>query len=227
MSSHPRVLLFGATGRTGLQFIRAKANHPQAANIELHAFVRDPAKLAKSETAACATVQKGDASVADDVSRAIDETDCNIIVVTIGSPSLSKKANFVREQTAHAITEALGDRQGEIKLMLLSAVGAGDSTIKMGFGIGALIYFYLRHAMADQTKQETVFKKAYADNQHNLMILRPPELIDNKPRGKVVTMAHDNMTVFKIDRQDLAEWMVNACVEARDFGKEMCITTAN
>lgn len=226
MSSHPRVLLFGATGRTGLQFIRAKAKHPQASNIELHAFVRDPKKLSAPERAACNTVQKGDASIADDVSRAIDNTGCNIIVVTIGSPSLSKKANFIREQTAHAITEAIGDRQDDIKLMLLSAVGAGDSTIKMGYGIGTVIHFYLRHAMADQTKQEAIIKKAYSVNKRSLMVLRPPELIDGKPKGKVVTMEHDNMEVFKIDRQDLAEWMVNACVKATDFGKEMCITTA-
>lgn len=223
----PNILLFGATGRTGIQILRAKARHAQGADISLHAFVRDASKLSETDRAACTSVQRGDACVADDVSRAIDDTGCNVIMVTIGSPHLSKAANDVRERTAHAITEAVGDRQGEIRVMLLSAVGAGESTIKMGFGLGMLVHFYLRHAMKDQTEQEGVFKKAYAeDNRKNLLIIRPPELVDDKPTGDVVTMEHDNMKKFKIDRQDLAEWMLDACIDGSDFGKEMCITTA-
>lgn len=222
------ILLFGATGRTGVQILRAKARHSESADISLHAFVRDESKLSKADRATCTSIQNGDACNVDDVSHAIEETNCNTIIVAIGSVHMSKQANDVREKSAHAITDAIADRQGEIRVMLLSAVGAGDSTIKMGFGIGALIYFYLRHAMADQTKQEGVFKKAYAEgNQKNLLILRPPELIDEKACGRVVTMEHDNMKNFKIDRQDLAEWMLDACLDGSDFGKELCVTTAN
>jgi len=113
-----KLLVLGATGKTG-QLVLAAAHR---AGHDVTVLVRDPARLPSAEGL---TVVAGDATSADDLTKALAGQDALIGVVGGGYSVTSDIASRVGKAIVAAAAAAKGKR-----VVVLSAFGAGDSREK-------------------------------------------------------------------------------------------------
>lgn len=224
----PSILIIGATGRTGVALIRAATTSRYKPTI--HAFARSPSRLPDTAKTACTSVQKGDATSAQALSKAIRATKATHIIVTVGvSDSLS--ATDVREASALALISALRDTStlATMHVAVVSALGAGGSHINFGAGAGAVIMWVLRHALRDHDRQERALVSAFSEHDPDcarLLIVRPTGLAEarGKKRG-VLVLGDERSPTWKIDRDVLANWLVQRiCAGEVSFGGVVSLT---
>jgi NAD(P)H-binding len=205
MSSPVRILLVGATGKTGLEVAHQLSENPSKPSI--HAICRDIAKLQKATTVKFDTVSKGDASKADDIEAALLKSEANWIIVCIGQGMNLSKDNHIRTENAEATVEVLQQPEFKhVRVLVVSSSGAGKSRIIVGWGIGVMISYYLRHVLKDHTGQELAFQKI----ANRTTIVNSTILVEKKPVGSLVSFGDDEespMTETHI--ADLAAWIVN------------------
>lgn len=220
---HPRsILVIGASGETGIRILRASANHSD--KPEVHAFVRNPDKLPDTDRDLCSSIQTGDARKVDEVKSALTATKCDTVIMAVGSGTTSKGENDIRKTTALILTKVIQECQMDIYVIVVSSVGAGDSKIQMGFGFGMLLSYILKHVLADHTRQEQIFQDSFTDKSDHLLIVRPTGLTNDKASGNVAVSEDDNLVSKRIDRQDLAEWLLNVACDRSYFGKVVAVT---
>jgi hypothetical protein len=99
---------------------------------------RDPSKLSDETRSCCDDVIQG------------------IVAVSNGD---NVKKNDIRTASAKALVSVLTTTPGypRIRAVVVSSIGSGGSKIKVGFGIGSLIRFHLRHILHDHDGQEAGF----------------------------------------------------------------------
>lgn len=179
MSTIPSFLIIGATGRTGLHLLRAIAahdSHPPA-----HAFARSPSKFQTADSALCTTIQQGDATVLADIESALRTTKADVVIVAIGVANSTAKTDL-RARPASALYEAVSKKEFDtVRVVVISAVGAGGSVIDVGWGIGQLVGWVLRDVMKDHDKQEEILGAL----GERVMIVRPMGLGEGKEAGGV------------------------------------------
>jgi uncharacterized protein YbjT (DUF2867 family) len=206
------ILVIGATGRTGLECVRLFANHES--NPAVHAFCRDVDNLSDKEKEMntsvvqgfCNTIVQGDACSPKDLERALTETRANVVVLSIGNGDSVRKS-YNRTASAHAMVQVLEKPQFEhIHTVVVSSVGAGNSRIIVGGGLGKMISLRLRHVLADHTGQENAFRSL----RHRTTIVRATSLTDDEATGKLVYFQdREKPPSSKTDRADLAAWIVD------------------
>ena len=113
-----KLLVLGATGKTG-QLVLSAAHR---AGHDVTVLVRDPARLPSTEGL---TILTGDASSADDLTRALAGQDAVIGVVGGGYSTTSTIASKVGKALVGAADAAKSKR-----VVVLSALGAGESREK-------------------------------------------------------------------------------------------------
>lgn len=113
-----------------------------------------------------------------------------------------------------------------VKVVVVSSMGAGGTKIDIGFGMGAMLAFILRHVMCDHDKQESEFKSRMGGDAARLLIVRPTGLVDGHEIGNVALFdCKQRAPSARVDRADVARWIVNdICGEDNSFGKEICLT---
>ena len=230
MFSSNSILVIGASGRTGSHIIQAIANHSDEWKPQITALARDPSKLDSKIAAYCTLVVKGNARNEADLQAAIDKSKADLIVISIGNGDNVGPTN-IRTSNAIALEHVLSQPQYKnVKVLVISSIGAGDSSIKAGFGIGKMIEFHLRHILKDHTGQEKAFLSS-ENLKHRTMVLRPTGLTEGESTGKVVTFGkNEKGPSMKTDRADLAQWAVEQMAKERDveFGsKPVTLTCVN
>jgi putative NADH-flavin reductase len=205
MSSPSRILIIGATGKTGLEVAHQLSEHPSKPSI--HALCRDIDKLEKATKVKFDTVTKGDASKADDIRAALLKSEANWIVVCIGQGMNLSKDNQIRTENAEATVEVLQQPEFKhVRVLVVSSTGAGKSRIIVGCGIGMMISYHLRHVLKDHTGQELAFQKI----ANRTTIVKPTSLVEKQPVGSLVSFGDDEKSpTSKTDVADLAAWIVN------------------
>lgn len=223
--SAPSVLVIGASGRIGVQIVNALAS--QTPTPSVHAFVRTPTKLPSATADKCASVIQGNARSSTDVARALRESAADTAVIAIVAGNSTSRTD-VRAATARALADCVkpGAEFARVRVVVVSSTGAGGTKIDLGFGVGVLLGFYLRHVMHDHDEQERAFKKRLEGNTHRLLIVRPTSLTEGHPTRKVLTFSGDQRAPSsRIDRADVAMWIAEqVCGEGKAFGKEVCVT---
>jgi putative NADH-flavin reductase len=196
------VLIIGATGRTGLECIRHFASHQT--NPAVHAFCRDADKLEDKNKALCTSIVQGDAFSPKDLDRALAQTRAEVVVLSIGSGDSVKKS-YTRTASAHAIVQILKMPQyNDVRIVVVSSAGAGNSRIVVGGGLGKLISLHLRHVLADHTGQENAFRSL----RNRTTVVRATALTNNEATGKLVYFQdREKAPTIKTDRADLAAWI--------------------
>ena len=196
------VLLIGATGGMGVQILHQLSE--QASKPIIHALVRDPNKIAPEDEKLYETIVKGNARDANDIQRAIDECQVDVIVIAVGNgDNLSKVGNDIRFANARAVSAVLTQPQYQsIRLVVVSSNGAGPTKIKVGMGIGKAIAFHLRHVLRDHTNQEEALQPV----QDRTVILRPTALTDKPSKdGKPIYFGDkEKPPTINISRADVA-----------------------
>lgn len=175
------VLVIGATGRTGLAVIRQLAQNNYSTST-IHAFCRDASKLPSDSRVLCASVQEGNARDSETIEHALDRTQANWVVISVGNGDSVAKTD-VRQVCAEAIVQVLQMPQYQhVRAIVVSSIGAGGSKMKIGMGIGHLVSYQLRHVLKDHTKQEAAFLESPVSNRTT--VVRATSLVDAAATGK-------------------------------------------
>lgn len=201
-SSSPSILVIGATGKTGLAIINELGKDPSQPKI--FAMARSPSKL--NGNGNVEAVYKGDARSQKDIENALAKSKASWVVVSVGNGEDVSKSD-IRSSNAKATVAVLKKPAfAHVRAMVVSSTGAGSSKIIVGFGIGRLISFHLRHVLSDHTKQEAYFKTVGT----RATVSRFTALTDDAPVGKLVEFGDTAKSpTIKTDREDVAKWMTN------------------
>jgi uncharacterized protein YbjT (DUF2867 family) len=183
-----KIAVFGAGGGTGREVVRQA--HEQG--HEVTAFVRDPAKAPLNEGARLAV---GDARDATAVEAAIRGQDA--VVCTLGGSDNTRAegtATIIKAMEALAVP----------RLVVVSAIGTGDSYETLPLFMRALVKTALRGAYADHEAQEALVRTS------NLawVIVRPAGLSDGPASGSIHVEGDPDFAPGRMTRADLAAFVL-------------------
>lgn len=196
-----KLTLFGATGRTGQYLL----NQALAEGHEVTAFVRDPAKLTSQSPNL--RVVKGDLQNPADVDAAVTGADA---VVSVLGPAGNAPDFAISKGTANII-EAM-KRHGVRRLVISAGAGVSDPKDKPGLfdkAIKVALKTASKNVYEDMVRTVALVRESGLD----WTVVRVPMLTDDSAKGAVRTGYIGQGTGPRISREDMADYMLDTCVE--------------
>ncbi len=195
-----RVLVLGATGRTGLELLRQGAERGH----DVTAFARKPEAL----EGAGVKVLQGDILDPKAVDRAVQDQDA--VLFALG-PRNRHDERTQSEGTAHLVRAM--EARGIKRLVLLSAIGVGESLRQSGFFGAVIVPLALRKVFADKERQEALVTGSTLD----WTLVRPSHLTLG-PALRHIQVETDFQTRvgWSIPRANVAAFMLDA-LERPDY----------
>ena len=225
--SKKSILIIGATGSLGLQLLRHLTNTTEIQ--EVHVMARSPSKLDSSDRDLAASVEKGDARNAVDIEQALRSTQANYVLLATGNGHDVSKSD-TREATGRALATTLKQQEfHHVQAIIMSSHGASETKVIVGFGIGKLLSYYLRHVFRDHTNQEAQF--ADASLEKRTLVVRPTSLTDDKEIDNLDAIVEFDGSKrgpsISVDRSDVAAWVTRE-IATNPFigGRKVCLTNA-
>ena len=189
------IALFGATGGTGLQFLKQALD----AGHQVTALVRDPNRLQASH--AQLTVVHGNVLDADAVAHTLNGTAAAMVILgnTADNPD-----DVVSQGTALIIDGM--NNFGIRRLVILTSMGVGDSIkqIPMAFKIAIKTVPPIKKAMADKETQERLVMESGLD----WTIVRPGGLSDDPATGTYSAGTDPAIKAKQLPRADVATYLL-------------------
>jgi putative NADH-flavin reductase len=190
-----RVIIFGATGKTGTQVMRVARERGH----EVTAFVR-PGRESSLEEAGVGVIT-GDVFDADAVRRAIEGQDA--VLCALGSKSL--RATTIRSEGTTNIISAMGAAEVD-RLVVMSAMGVGESWSTLSWINRLFFATLLRASRNDHEAQERAVKQS----ENRWTIIRASGLTDGPETGQYELGEDVRGTTSRISRADVARAMLDA-----------------
>jgi len=198
-----RLLILGATGRTGRQLL----DQGLAAGHALTAFARRPAVLGVYATRL--RVCQGDVTDPASVTRAVADQDA--ILSALGSPTL-RRNTVLSDGVGHVLAAMREHRVS--RLLCMSSLGVGETRGQLGplYNL-VLLPLLLGHIFAEKERMETVIRASTTD----WTIVRPGALTNGPARGRYRAALADVRppAIPRISRADVAAFMLRETVERR------------
>jgi len=197
-----KLVVFGATGGTGAQIV-ARALE---AGHDVTAFARDPAnvKLAHERL----RVARGDATVADDVARAVAGHDAALS--SIGPRPGTKPGTLISDATRNIV--AACTQTGTRRFVFESGLMVGDGRA-LGFWsrIGVRIFRAMNRALyEDKVRAESLIRESSLD----WVIVRPPTLVHQPAKGGYLAGPDQRVRASRsMSHADAADAMLRALGE--------------
>ena len=186
-----RVIVFGATGKTGQHVWRRAVERGH----EVSVFTRSAAGFDGGPSEL--RVFEGDAMERTVVSAAVAGQDA--VIVALGSNNLRDKSTLAAGTIN--IVESM-EQAGVSRLVVLSAAGVGDSWKQISLPARVMFKTMLRNIYADHAAQEDVVRKSRLD----WTIVRAAILKDEPASGRYTV---DNSGKVKhVNRADVADFLV-------------------
>ena len=216
-----RILLYGATGRTGSLVLTYALQQGYAVT----ALVRSPEKLVVESDHL--TVIRGLPTNLDDVRRAL--RGCEAVISTLSalseSEAFSRKkipAPHTLETTMRNTVAAMGE-QGVKRIVTLSSIGAGDSWPHAPWYMRWMIKLTnFKLTFADHDGQEALLRQSPLD----WTIARPVALNNHEALGRLVISYETTPAPFKMSRRQLARFMVD-CLEGNEMVRKAPLLSEN
>ncbi|MEL7534993.1 MAG: NAD(P)-binding oxidoreductase [Bacteroidota bacterium] len=205
-----KVLLFGATGKTGLHLIESL----KSAKIDFALFVREQS-VAKLEGHQYDIIP-GDVLDPQAVYHAVLLHEFTDIVISIGSQAI-KNAGIRAEGTMHII-DALQGNQKQAKIHVVSALGVGESASQLNWLSKLFVKFLLKSVMLDHEKQEKIVE----ESGQKFHIVRPVGLKDGPANGNVLLQNQGVLPKNTIQRADVAQYLVDSLLENKEGFSSIC-----
>jgi putative NADH-flavin reductase len=196
-----RLIIFGSTGKTGLQFVSQALERGHSVT----AFVRDPAKLTLSHDNL--QVVQGDIQDAASIDKALDGS-YDAVISALGI--FHKDPRSELSAGTRNLLDAM-EARGPDRLAVVSSLGAGDSKGQGSLLARGLQRFLLNEVLVDKTRQEEMIQSSSL----RWTIARPPQLTDDEtvrtdlfewqggePRGVKLT--------WKVSRASVAGFLLDA-----------------
>ncbi|WCT13355.1 NAD(P)-dependent oxidoreductase [Mucilaginibacter jinjuensis] len=197
-----RVLILGATGRTGQHAIAMAL----AKNYQVVALVRNPGKLGAKEGL---TIIEGSPTNISDVRKAIKGCDA---VLSLLSPLNRSEAISLRKIDRPQVLKSsirnvlqVMPNFGVKRIIVLSTVGAGDSWQYAPWYVKLLVRLTnFKVIFNDHNAQEELIRLSGT----NWTIVRPVGLNENRAAGDVVVSYNRTPKPFQMSRQVLAKFVI-------------------
>lgn len=200
MDSQKKIItVFGANGNVGGAFVRLAAD----AGYTLRAFVRTPEKFDNPDPEHVEVV-RGDATNADDVTRAIEGSD--VVASFLGNPYPNPRNILIMETASDRIMAAAAIQPKPPRCLMISTVGAGGSSwlIKL-----MLQMFNGRAGFADYERADA---RVVGETRVPVAVIRPYALNDKQPTGTCKVLGGTAHIAKPIPRPDVAKFFLD-CVE--------------
>ena len=222
--SSPSILLIGATGRAGHEIVNQLIAHPS--QPQLHLFCDKSTEVDDKHREACASVYQGDSSRATDVLGALQETEANIVILSIDNRNRDTTKPDICTGSAWAVVSAMKmPGMDHVRAIVLSSTGAGTSRIRVRrMSYGRLLEYRQRHVLRDHRGQESAFFRNALDDR--TVIIRTTVLTDGKATGNVIEFSDtERAPSFRIDRVDVAMYVAKEVCSGLARGRIVNITS--
>lgn len=203
-------IVFGATGKTGIQICKALDNK----NINFSAFVREQSMNNLDDS-----IQKsiqGDVLNPLDVAKAFENAAFTDVIIALGSKEL--KSTDIRSRGTKHIIKAMIKSKTKANIHVISALGIGESWDQLNWMGKFFSKYLIKNAMNDHEEQEKLIK----NNPFNYHIIRPVGLRDGSPKGYVHVQNKGIMPSSAIQRADVATYLVESLLENKNGVSGIC-----
>ncbi|WP_217575007.1 NAD(P)-dependent oxidoreductase [Streptomyces sp. GbtcB7] len=204
--------ILGATGPSG----RPLLDQALDAGHHVTALVRDPARLRPERRHERLKVEVGDATSTEDLIRAM--TGSEAVLSALG-PAKDFKSDLAGRVIRALLPAAR--TSGVNRVVLLSALGVGDSIRYTGIVPKLVINLLMKELFADKAEADAVLRSSSLD-----WTLVYPSILTNGPRtGKYTAVETPRRKVStRISREDLAEFMLQQ-VNSTEWSRRTAILT--
>ena len=207
-----KILIFGASKGIGHQLLKLALDEGH----EVTALLRYPDKFKVTDPHL--HVNKGDILDRSSVSDAVGGQDA--ICVCIGIPPTFKPVEVFSKGIKNVIASI--EKNSEQKLIVITGIGAGDSS-----GHGGFLYdrvfkpLLLKEIYKDKDREELLIRESHT----HWMIVRPG-FLTNGPRTGKYRVIEDlkGITAKKISRLDVADFMLKELKMPTHFKKTLLVT---
>jgi len=204
-----KLIIFGATGKIGQEIVKQAL----AQGDEITAFVRDPSKVTLEH--GDLKIMKGDIFDITAVTQAVQGQDA--VICSLGSSELGKTT--VRSEGTANITKAMKENHVN-RLVVVSAMGVGESWSTLSFVNKLFFATLLRSARQDHEEQEAVVK----ESDLSWTIIRPSGLTDTPQTGSYDIGENIQANTSKISRADVAHAIIKEVNDNKHVHKAVTIT---
>lgn len=204
-----RLIVFGATGSTGLEIIRRGL----AEGHQVAAFVRKPSKIVIEHDSLTLTV--GDVLDPSAVRRAIEGQ--QIVICSLGTRDLGK--NTVRSTGTANIIQAMQEEQVG-RLIVISAMGIGDSWSALSM----INRFFFATLLGNTRREHELQEKLVKESGLDWTIIRPSGLTGSPGTGDYLVGEHIRARTSRIPRADVADLVIKVIDNQQFFDKAVTIT---
>lgn len=214
MQEKTKVLVFGATGRTGKIIVHKLLKE----GYTVTAFVRNPSKV-KYITQLQFSHCEGDVRDATAVEAAVKS--CDMVVAALGNLSIFPNT-IISDGTAH-ILRAM-QQHGKSRLIFMSSLGVGDSKGQLGW-LHNWFYLpsFLRSAFKDKERQEQFIHASALQ----WTVVRPAHFFFFFPlplRYRICITPSRPRVLPLMSRYHTADFIVNECRNARYVQKNVALS---
>ncbi len=208
-----KILVIGASKGTGAEAVKAAVERGH----QVTAFARSPQNLAFKHP--LLSLKQGDFHQAESVDAAVLGHDAVIVTASaVSMKGFKENPHYFSQGTAYVI-EAM-KKHGVKRLVVLSALGTGDSRQVAGFFVNTLLVGWLLKApYEDHERQEAQVMGSSLD----WVIARPGRLTDGPALKNYVTETQIKPVPKAISRADVADFLVRAAGEDTWLGKAVLI----
>ncbi len=188
-----KLAVFGATGGTGKEIVKQAL----AAGDEVTVLVRDPARLTLNHDKLYLVI--GDVLNPDKVEETLAGSDavCCSLGNTPNNPDM-----VVSEGTRHIID--CMNKQGIKRLVVVTAMGTGDSLEQVTLTFKMLMKTVLRKAYEDKERQEQLVRESDLD----WVIVRPGGLTNGPATGEYQFGLDPTIGSGQVSRADVAAFVL-------------------
>lgn len=202
-----RVIVFGATGKTGQHVLRAGLGEGH----EVTAFGRSIDRIDIDDPGL--KTYRGDVFDADSVKAALAGQDA--VIVCLGSTGLRDKTTL--SVGTKAVIETMV-AENVPRLVVMSAAGVGESWKQIPWSSRLLFRTLLRNVFADHEAQEAIVEQSPL----HWTIVRPAVLKDSPATGSYT--ATNTGPITKITRADVAAALVDRLTDQTSSGGWISVT---
>ncbi|MDB5307979.1 MAG: 3 beta-hydroxysteroid dehydrogenase/Delta 5--_4-isomerase [Gemmataceae bacterium] len=198
-----RILIFGATGRTGRQLVAQALKRGHAVT----AFARTPGKLTLHDSRL--TVIRGDVRIAESIHPAVPGPDA--VLSALGTRSL--RPTTLLSEAARRIVHAM-EVHGVRRILWQSSLGVGETRGQLGpLYNWLLIPLLLRRVFADKERQEAILRATPLD----WTIVQPAALTPGPRTGTYCAGpgAAAGQLFPRISRADVAHFLLEELEQRR------------
>lgn len=205
-----KLVIFGATGKTGLEVVKQALEQGHTVT----AFVRDSTRLTIEDESL--TLVVGDAFDPASVAQSVQGQDA--VICALGAGSELKKTTVRTTGTINIIS---GMQKNNVKrLMVVTAMGVGESWDTLSLVNKFFFATLLKSSRDDHETQEAAVKESGLD----WTIIRPSGLTDTPRTGIYEVGENIPAATSKIARADIADLILKELEQNALIGKAVTIT---